>query len=281
MPPNPARTSAARPRFTAAEPGAALAPWVDCYWSVSAEEAPPWRSRVLPDGANDVIVDLAGPPRAHVVGAMRRAEVVPLRGRVDLLGVRFRPGAALPFLDVPLSDLTDRQIALEDLWGRAADSLATALAEAPRGERLRRLERTLVARQSRASRDGPLVARAVALLRRTRGGLPIGAAAAALGVGERRLERLFDRAVGLSPKRLARVLRFRHAARRLRQVGHRGGAALAVEAGYADQAHFIREFRQLAGVTPAQYVAERRVGFVQDEVHVPAEIGCTPNQEPR
>jgi methylphosphotriester-DNA--protein-cysteine methyltransferase len=281
MPADPAHQTAASPQLRLSAPGHALSPWVECYWALSASQAPLWRSRVLPDGSNDIILDFAGTLGAFVVGAMRRADVVPLNGRVDLLGVRFRPGAALPFLGVPLSELTDRQVALEEVWGRAGDSLVDAVASAPQAERVARLERALAGRRERESRDITLAARAVALLRQTRGGIPVTAAAAALGIGARRLERLFDRAVGLSPKRLARVLRFRYAARRVGQVGARGGAALAVEAGYADQAHFIREFKTLAGLTPAQYAAERRVGFVQDEPPTRTEIGRTPNQEPR
>jgi AraC-like DNA-binding protein len=84
-------------------------------------------------------------------------------------------------------------------------------------------------------------------------------------VGERRLQRAFDRSVGLSPKVLGRVLRLRQAVRRLESAGRPlSWAGVAAAAGYADQAHLIREFRALAGVTPAAYVRERRaVGFVQ------------------
>ena len=85
-------------------------------------------------------------------------------------------------------------------------------------------------------------------------------------MGERRLQRAFDRSVGVSPKVLARVLRFRRAVRQLDGAASRPGswAGLAALAGYADQSHFIREFRALAGLTPAAYLRERRaVGFVQ------------------
>jgi AraC-like DNA-binding protein len=259
-------SGAAPPRFARHAPGAALAPWVECYWSLAARHTPPYGSRVLPDGSSDIIVDLGETPRAFIVGTMRRAELVPLAGRVDLLGVRFRPGAALPFLDVPLSELTDRQVPLEALWGRAAEGLIDALAGAVPGDRLARLERALAVKRGHDQREDDLVSRAVAVLRRTRGGIGIGSVAVALGVGERRLERAFDRCVGVSPKRLARVLRFLHVVRVIGQERKAPGAALALEAGYADQPHFVREFKALAGVTPVQYAAERRVGFVQDAV---------------
>jgi AraC-like DNA-binding protein len=225
---------------------------------------------VLPDGSNDVIVDLSGDPRPFVVGAMRQAEVVPLAAHVDLLGVRFRPGGAVPFLDVPLHELTDRQVALEVLWGGRAGALAAALAEAPTHARVCVLERYLLAALRPASVVDDIVRRTVALMQRTRGGIGIRSAAQALGVGERRLQRTFDHSVGLSPKRFSRILRFLRA---VRWVGVRATSPVtrvALDAGYADQPHFIREFKRLAGVTPAQFALERRVGFVQDEDPLPA-----------
>lgn len=259
-----------KPRFARQAPSPTLAPFITCYWSVTAAEALPSKSRVLPDGSNDVIVDLSGDPKPFVVGAMRQAEVIPLAGRVDLLGVRFRPGGAVPFLDVPLHELTDRQVALDVLWGGRAGSLAAALAEAPMHERVRLLERHLLAALRPAPVVDDIVRRTVELMQRTRGGIGIRSAAQALGVGERRLERAFDHSVGLSPKRFSRVVRFLRAVRRIGARATSPGARVALDAGYADQPHFIREFKSLAGVTPAQFALERRVGFVQDEDPLPA-----------
>ena len=243
---------------------------MECYWALTAEQASPWKSRILPDGSNDLIIDLAAEPRPFVVGAMRRADVVPLSGRVELLGVRFRPGGALPFLRVPLNQLTDKHVALDALWGGAADSLADAVAAAPPGDRVTVLERMLLAGFRQPRLDDDLILRAVTLMRRTRGGIGIRAAAQALGTGERRLERAFDLAVGLSPKRFARVLRFLGAVREIGRLAARPLAAVAFDSGYSDHPHFIREFKRLAGVTPAQYATERRVGIVQDEDPLPA-----------
>jgi len=261
---------ALQPRFARRPPGAALAPYVECYWALTAHEAPPWKSRILPDGSNDVILDLSSEPRAFVVGVMRRADVVPLAGHVDLLGVRFRPGGALPFLNVPLHELADRHVALDALWGSCAATLVDAVAAAPLTERVNALERVLVADRGLPAAADDLIHRAVALMRRTRGGIGVRSAAQALGVGERRLERAFDVAIGLSPKRFARVVRFLGAVREIGRRATRAGAAVAFELGYSDQPHFVREFRSLAGVTQGQYAAERRVGIVQDEDPLPA-----------
>ena len=263
------------PRYLELPPGPALAPWVACYWAIRADRAAGTPNRVMPDGCADLIVGVSGSAEPLVVGTMRAARVVPLSGPVDLFGVRFRPGCALPFLDTPLDGLTDTRVPLEALWGQGSQAVAQALAPAAPEIRAQRVERLLQSRLGailapRSGSDEALAARAIHLMRRTRGGLGVAAVAALLGVGERRLQRAFDRSVGLGPKMLGRVLRFRRALREIERGGFHPGpigwTALALAAGYADQPHFIREFKALAGLTPARYAAERRtVGFIQYE----------------
>jgi AraC-like DNA-binding protein len=260
------------PRYVELPPSPELAPWVACYWAIQADDAPLMPNRVLPDGCADFIVGIQNDPTPMVVGTMQSAVVIPTEGRVDLFGIRFRPGSALSLVRTPLSELTDQRVPLEALWGRDADQIADVAVPFSPGERAARAERLLRRRLAGWARssggDEAMVAQAVSLLRRARGGAGISHVAAALGVGERRLERAFARSVGLSPKALGRVLRFRLALQEL-ALGRdgerrRSWAALAFAAGYADQSHLIRDFKKLAGLTPARYVAERRsVGFVQ------------------
>ena len=250
--------------------GPGMAPWVECYWSIRTDGPSVVPNRVLPDGCADLIAGIAELAGPAVVGTMRTAAVIPVTGPVDLFGIRFRPGAASRFLGMPLGELTDRRIPLDELWGSRAGLVADLLeregiaARAAAAERM--LERRLVS--AALTREVELVERAVRLLRRARGGASVRETAAALGIGERKLQRAFDSAVGLGPKALARVLRFRRAVAAIGMARGAPGpipwAGIALDAGYADQPHFIREFRRLAGVTPARYAAEQAgVGFVQ------------------
>lgn len=239
------------------------------------------RNRVLPDGCADVIIDLIADPQPIVVGAMRTAAVFPLAGCVDLFGVRFRPGRALPFFDVPLSELTDDRVPLGTLWGDDAAAFPDTFAAGTLTARAACVERILRHRLGSGAgtldscgRDEALATRAVRLLERADGRVGVRAVATALGANERQLERAFNRSVGLSPKVFGRVLRFRRAVRQIqRGIDGRVPAwtAVAFGAGYADQSHLIREFKSLAGVTPTQYVVERYgVGFVQYDDGDPA-----------
>ena len=95
----------------------------------------------------------------------------------------------------------------------------------------------------------PRVLAAVRTIRRHHGQVGMDNVARRVEMTRRHLERRFDRTVGISPKRLARIVRFQRALRMLQQPAG-NGAATALECGYADQPHFIREFNELAGARP-------------------------------
>ena len=105
--------------------------------------------------------------------------------------------------------------------------------------------------------------------------MPIGRLATEVGWSHKHLIARFRQQVGLAPKTAARLVRFRGV---LRQVGsdrRLDWGLLAAEAGYADQAHLVREFRQFTGTTPTDFLArtraahgEHEINFVQDAVAV-------------
>ncbi|MEZ4237422.1 MAG: helix-turn-helix domain-containing protein [Myxococcota bacterium] len=220
-------------------PVRALQPFVQCYWTkVGAGLGP---QRVLPDGCLDVLVD-ARRGTARVIGAMTRASVADGE-LLDLVGVRFRPGEAPALLGGSAAEHTDAAPDLALVWGTAAAAaLAEPIAEATGAARLAHLEAQLLRRLGERWADWR-VRRAVGLLEG--GGASIAAVAAAVGLGERQLERLFRERVGLSPKRFARIARVQRAV-----AAPAGLAEVAVRHGFADASHVVREFRALCGVTP-------------------------------
>lgn len=256
--------------------GDALAPFVECAWSLRAPRAR--AVRVVPDGCLDVIVDLSPAPvrpdrglRRFAVGTMTRALVLRPSGPVDVVGVRFRPGAARPFLGPSAAELTDGVVPLEDLWGRTAVRLAERMASAGLEARLGLLAEALRARVPGSDDPGGFVRAACRILARRGFAVAVGDLADELGVGRRRLERAFRREVGLAPARTRGVLRFRRALGILEADPDAPLAAVALRAGYHDQPHFTREFRRLAGVPPTAWLAERAgVASVQDPASSPA-----------
>lgn len=239
---------------------------VECYWRL--EDARPDVAavqRIAPDGCVEVIVHSGAPfrhwpglapelqPASFAVGSMRRFLAIQAAGPVRTWGIRFRPGRAYAYVGVPVRDLADRVIALPDLWGRSAGELEDELrARADFADAAPVIDRVLLARRH-AGRPGSVpVSVAVARTLARRGGVSVEALARDAGWTRRHLERRFHEEVGMSPKSLARVARL-NAAFRLRDAAPDSGwAAIALEAGFADQSHLIRDYAALAGATPAR-----------------------------
>jgi AraC-like DNA-binding protein len=227
--------------------GPALSPWVECLWERigdAQEAAQP--VRVLPDGCIDVIWTPGG--GAQLVGANTTAFVSDMgRGGQRVVGARMRPGAAPALLGISAPAVLDARPALASVLHDDGRRLEQRLGH-DRVDPLGELHRWLAERARMATAPDPLVATAVGRLADERHAL-IPMLASDLGVSERGLRRRVTTLVGYGPKRLARVLRLRRALA-LAQAGEDlSGAAFL--AGYADQAHFSNECRELAGLPPA------------------------------
>ena len=165
-----------------------------------------------------------------------------------LVGVRLRPGAAGAVLGLPASELRDVSPDAADVLGRGvAAALLERLAAGadPHALLLRAAELHGIREPDR------LVRAAVVALGRP--GARVGPVAAELGVSSRQLQRRISGAVGYGPKMLARVLRFR----RLQSLAAAPLVEMALDAGYADQAHMTAEVTRLAGVSPVRFLKDR------------------------
>ena len=244
---------------TYAEFALGAVPQVEAFWSVEAGAKP---YRVLPDGCIDFIFDLDR-ARARVVGTMTSDIVVQLPAGARLFGVRFAPGAVVPFIAARANELTDTEVQLTDLTRAAHEHLIERVVAArDHAQRAREVARFVHDSRSRLQPADLRVRAAIGLLRERHCRCSIEAVAEQLGLSSRQLERLFHEHVGVSPKFTARVVRMQ-AALRLLEAGPRYRGAPALAAGYADEPHLVREFRALTSLSPRQLVHERRVGFVQ------------------
>ncbi len=214
-------------------PHDALAPYVDRLWTSAGEAAP---RLVLPDGCIDILVNLARPDAPFVVGTMTTASLFEARTPVEVVAVRFKPGAAPAFLHVAAGELTDREHD-QVPWLRVD----------PR-DPLRSLERALLARLPAS--PNRLVAHAVAQLAGPTAPR-IAELARDTGFSRQYLGRLFHEHVGITPKQLGRIARFQRAVDLLQRDPQADLAITAAHVGYFDQAHMARDFRALADLTPA------------------------------
>jgi AraC-like DNA-binding protein len=248
-------------------PAPGLAARIACTWESARGEGEP--GVILPDACIDLVhrpghgLRVAGPDTVPRLAGPRAGGVA--------VGLRFRTGAAPWVLDASADELRDRVVAVTAIWGAEGERLEEALDEAPTSARRRALlERAIGERMAARARGGdPLVDAAVDRLRRDPAG-SVGTLARALGVSERHLRRRLRPALGYGPKTLARILRFQRllALAEARRDGEPGLARLALEAGYADQAHMTAECTRLAGAPPTAVLGKRAprgdVRFLKD-----------------
>jgi AraC-like DNA-binding protein len=226
-------------RYSEQAPPPSLAAWVECFWTLEAGAPIPGYA-VPPDGCLDIVFSPDQGLRA--IGAMTVEHRYDLSA-AHVCGVRFRPGMAAPFLKAP-AELTDRELALEDLWGASARALAERIANAASG-----IE-TLAAALPRPAAPPDGVQRAIAAMAASHGSADVDALARAANLSPRQFRRRCLEATGLSPKHMSRVLRFRRAAELAARTPGLKWSLIALEAGYFDQAHLIRDFREFTGRTP-------------------------------
>jgi AraC-like DNA-binding protein len=222
-------------------------PLVCCTWEQRTDA--PHEQRVVPDACVDLIwsgrrLTIAGPDTA--------ARLVALVPGSRMVGVRLRPGVAGAVLGLPATELCDQAPDAHEVLGRGATEALLAELEAG-GDPHAILARAVELRAARA--PDPLVRAAIASLDRP--DARVAAVAAELGVSARQLQRRVADAVGYGPKLVARILRFR----RLQALAARTPAAalvdLALDAGYADQAHMSAEVSRLTGLPPVRFLKDR------------------------
>ncbi|NKZ09873.1 AraC family transcriptional regulator [Mycolicibacterium septicum DSM 44393] len=269
-------------RYTRQPPSVALRNSVDHLWCIADGPTYP-AERILPTGTTELVINLSadavtianhqGSQRFSgtvVSGPYARPFDIDASEHTAMVGVHFKPGGVRAVLGVSPDELLGSHINLDAVWNGAAAHLRSEVCEAKSTtERLAIVERALLARLHdgrELTREVAVALNALSLSRQP----PIEKLAREVGFSHRRLIQLFTNQVGMPPKRFARLQRFRHA--------HDAVAAalspphwptFAVEHGYADQSHMIREFQEFSGMTPGEQL--RRSRYVAKEDHIALE----------
>lgn len=238
---------------------------IRCFWFLRGPMTGAQVQSVVPDGRMEIVlhlgepfaeVDAAGTARPQAAALLAGQLTAPIqllpRGDSDVIGIRFRSATARSVLGFPCGEVTGRVARLADHRERLAGELLTAASRRRLPEERTRALASVLLRFV-GWEPSPLVAAAVDYFDRPRAPR-VGVVAAELGVTRRTLERRVLQETGLSPQMLARVFRFRRAFRMLDGAPAGTWARVATAAGYFDQAHLIRDFRQFAGSAPRVFL---------------------------
>jgi AraC-like DNA-binding protein len=255
-------------------PAAPLSDLVEFLWFYENLETDHAKEKLLPDASMELIIDLRdGPKRLYdnrdlnryctynrcwISGMHRQFIVMGVESGSSMMGAHFRTGGAAPFFGFPLSELSGDVVELDLIWKREILALREQLVEAASAEgKFDLLESYLLSKALARLEPDSAVSAALRTLR-SWPMLSLRDLASQLGLSHKQMLSRFDCRVGLTPKLTSRIFRFQRA------LNAANGAKttpdwsdLAVECGYYDQAHLIHEFRQLAGLTPSEYLRSR------------------------
>ena len=242
----------------------ALRPWLDCVWTCRVQTgATPFTHQVLPDNCIDILCQ-DQQDASFAVGMMTAPIQVVSCGLVQTVAARFKPGAAARFFQLPLCELNDGRTDLQQLWGR---DLAARLGDAlwtqplPDAQRMLILQDFLLLRLRKTPLPAAsgLALQAVALIEHAQGTLRVDQLAAQLHVSRQHLAAQFRQQVGISPKLFARISRFRAVNSALKTLPAQADwVQVALQYGYFDQSHLIRDFQDFARASPEAWLARRR-----------------------
>lgn len=271
-------------RFSSSKPSRPLSDLVENFWLYEGYEGEHSNERILPTGTLELVVNLREDELriydteqpgictrfsgAVVSGAYGKGFVSDSEEEGFIIGIHFKPGGAFPFLGLPADELADAHVDLETLWGYSAKLLRERLCEVSTAEeRFKLLETALLEHLFHRTEHHYAVATALDVLE-ARADFNVRDIAKDVGLSQRRFAQLFKREVGMTPKLFSRVQRFQ----RTRSMIHRqeadvDWAGIAMECGYFDQSHLIREFVEFSGVTPAAYVRQYN-RFTEQHAHI-------------
>ena len=234
-------------------PSAALAGLVEHYWYVrwDLRGLPPRLQATLPHPSIHLVVERSA---STIYGVQTERFERRLEGLDAVFGIKFRPGGFHPFLQAPVSTLVNRSLPAQDVFGASCESLAPNIAGCASVDAMTAVaEAFLLANPPPPDPDVALVGALVSTIADNLDITSVDRLMAAAAIDKRTLQRLFQKYVGIGPKWVIKRYRLHEAIARIQDGAPADWAALALELGYFDQAHFARDFRAMVGQSPTGY----------------------------
>jgi AraC-like DNA-binding protein len=253
-------------------PGEKLRPYVKCYFIIESELDVEFADTIFPGGHIEIVFNLGDAvwrssiidgyqtdPPIELLGQITRPMFIKSRGKNMMLGIRFFPHTAAYFLGGGLDEFNNQISDLRDLLGGSVRTLHSRLMEVQAlNQRIELIERFLFSRLSISGKKLDKATMIGQIVKEMQGNAfsdNIETIALRYGITSRYLQKLFLQHIGVTPKVYSSINRFQ---RTLKHINRKEVSLtlIAYECGYADQSHFIREFRSFTGVTPSLYLPQ-------------------------
>lgn len=236
-------------------PHAQLLPWVQCYWIAQQPQLPSAQvsETVYPDGGTTLIFNFAASDFPDITFlATQRTGKMAFQGQVNRMGIRFHPGGAFQLLKLGMPEVMGGEFSADDLAMHSLLQLRHQLAELNHvSQRLLLIDKWLCDLANKTNASAGLIQQLLPQLILTQ--QPIEQLSADLPISRRQLERKFQLEVGFSPNQLKQLYRVKVARTLISQRPEESLTDIGQNAGFYDQAHFIRHFHKITGQTPGEY----------------------------
>lgn len=252
------------------KPTGLLSSYVNMIWLSEGYTPASAKERVLPFGACQLIINLEGTPFRHfdqaddeygnhystavLTGIRTHPTFLDSYSRISTMGIVFMPGAITALFGLPTNELYNQVVSLSDLIPAETTRLFELLEPAFQPEqKFWAIESFLTNLLDKNFRPSPAIKFAINRISKLHGTSSIAEIRDHTGYSRRHFSQLFKELAGLTPKQYARLCRFEHAVELIHLHDISDWSRFALELGYYDQSHFIRDFKAMAGLLPTDY----------------------------
>jgi len=238
---------------------------IECYWLIENDDPSPKKQKIIPDGFTEIIFHFGDPYRIKLssqwqvqsstllAGQITRHFLLENTGQSNILGIKLKPTALTHLFNLNMSLLTDTVVDAKSVPRPEISILERLFGGFDNHEEsIRKVEEYFQSLAAVKNWKETAADIAIGLIFEKNGMTTVTELCNAAGVGERQLENLFKKYVGLRPKFFSRIIRFNYIFE-LVQKNKERWSSLAYEAAYYDQSHFIRNFKSFTGENPSDY----------------------------
>jgi len=256
--------------FKRFSPAAELKNMIECYWIIEDDDVTPQQQKIIPDGFNEIIFHYRSPYRINLgygwedqslsllAGQIRKHFFLENTGASGIVGIKMKPTALTHLFGLSMHQFTDRVVDISSFPALEALMIQEQLeATAGHDERVAILNDHFKKLVTEKKYSTTAADQAIELIFKNHGMIPVSTITKSVGIGERQLENLFKKYIGLSPKFFMRIIRFNYIFK-LVQDNNESWSGLAYEASFFDQSHFIRNFRDFTGENPSDYAFDEK-----------------------
>jgi AraC-like DNA-binding protein len=206
---------------------------------------------VIPNPCVNMIIERS---KSAIYGASKNKYSHLLQGKGTVFGVKFKPGGFYPFIQQAVSGLTNNPMTVQDVFDVEAHTMENAILSQEEETRMVELAEGLI-RPKLPERDElvTLINTMIDRIIEDREITRVDQVAQCFNINKRKLQRIFDQYVGVSPKWVIQLYRLHNAAEAMDNQQNHDGLKLSMELGYHDQSHFIKDFKAAIGKTPDEY----------------------------